>query len=212
MLSGSISVKEHAISDPSDLAFAIMLGVHYQLLPALGQCFLRVGELIQMLRNNVVYVLIRYLFMLRRQKNQQLRSHLQIEGKELLYANAGSCSRVLLVVDWVLWVFYLMGGPVEMEVVVDSKYFRDASFIEHFMDPLGDHGEQFILVTVPEPEDNGVAGAQVVGKLLVVLADLALILDHPLQKEADLLLVVLVHLLSNHTIIFLQQLVFLLLA
>jgi hypothetical protein len=142
------------------------------------------------------------------QEGGQLVPGLEVEGKKLFDADAGGSPRVFLVIGGLL--FLVVVGPVEVEIVVDGENLGDSCLVQHFMDALGDHAEEFVLVAVPEPKDEGVVGTQLVGELLVVVTDLALACDDPLQEETYLLLVVLVHLLGNHTVVFLQQLVFLL--
>lgn len=98
----------------------------------------------------------------------------------------------------------MLSSPMEVEVVIDSQYLRDACLIKHLMDTFGDHAQQFLLVAVPEPEDEGVVAPEKMGVLLVVVADLAVIPNDTLQEERDLLLVVAMNLLSNQTVELLQ--------
>jgi hypothetical protein len=58
VLPGSLVVEEHAVPDPGDLALAVVLGVHDQLLSALRQGFRGIFQLIEVLGDLAVDLLV----------------------------------------------------------------------------------------------------------------------------------------------------------
>lgn len=80
MLSGSLIVEEHAVSDPGDLALAVVLGIHYQLLTALRQCLRGVFQLIEMLSDLSMDRFVFHLMVgLDRQEGDQLLPGFQVK-------------------------------------------------------------------------------------------------------------------------------------
>lgn len=128
-----------------------------------------------------------------------LLSDLQIKFLKLSNPNTRGCSWIILnVFDLSLLLF---GFIVHLNIVVDCKYFGKSSFIQHFVNPLGHHIQQFLLIWISHPKYQRIGVSQVCCKLLVAAAYYLTSCYYPLQKLGDSVLIIAVSFESHQLIV-----------